>query len=43
MVTVFGAAARLGSKDYEAAQRVVEFLTSAEAAAVFKARGFDPP
>jgi molybdate transport system substrate-binding protein len=43
MVTVFAAAAWVGSGDLEAAQSVVEFLQSPEAKAVYKARGLDPP
>jgi molybdate transport system substrate-binding protein len=42
MVTTFAAGIWLDSKQIDAAKTLVEFLHSAESAAVFKARGLDP-
>jgi molybdate transport system substrate-binding protein len=42
MVTVFAAGIWAGSEQSDAAKALVKFLCSPEAAAVFKARGFDP-
>ena len=42
MVTVFAAGIWVDSKHREAAKKLVEFLHSPQAAAIFKARGLDP-
>ena len=42
MVTVFAAGTWADSKNGEAANALVKFLHSPEAAAVFKAKGLDP-